>query len=137
MYLLDTNVISETRRPRPNQGVMDFISQANHARQPILLSVITLGELMRGIEYLRLHNDWQQARVIEQWFLQEIEPKSHLAVPFDRECGYVWGRLMAKNPQNATDKLLVATAIVHDLVLVTRNVKHIGDTGVKFFNPFS
>ena len=136
MYLYDTNTISELRKRDPDINVVQFnnLVNANHAE--IVLSVITYGEILKGIYQLKNRGDIQQASVIERWYQQKILPNIDLALPFDKECTKIWGELMAKNPHNPIDKQLAATAMVHDLILVTRNVKDIQDTGVKFINPF-
>lgn len=136
MYLYDTNAISELRKRDPNPNVVRFNSTVNANHTTIYLSVITYGEILKGIHQLKNRGDIQQANVIEQWYQQKLLLNIDLALNFDKECSKVWGRLMAQNPHNPVDKQLVATALVHDLILVTRNVKDIHETGVKYFNPF-
>lgn len=136
MYLYDTNIVSELRKRHRNQNVINFDNWVNQCRQPILLSVITYGETIKGIEKLKRQGDFAQANIIEQWFNTMLRPIEHLALPFDLKCAKVWGKLIAINPHNVEDKQIVATALVHDLILVTRNVKDIEKTGVKFINPF-
>lgn len=136
MYLYDTNVISELRKKNPNQNVLNFHQFINDNGYKILLSSIVFGEVLKGIAYLQHRGDFEQAKLIQSWYDKELKPIEHLALNFDLDCAKVWGNLMAKNPQNPVDKQLCATAIVHDLILVTRNTKHIDDTGVKFINPF-
>lgn len=136
MYLYDTNTISELRKKQPHPNVVKFNEFVNHHRYTVWFSVLTYGEVLDGIGRLQKRGDWQQAAGIQAWFDKVLKPIEHLALDFDIRCAKQWGSLMAINPQNPVDKQLAATAIVHDLILVTRNVKHIADTGVKFINPF-
>ncbi|TCP96561.1 hypothetical protein EDC44_10494 [Cricetibacter osteomyelitidis] len=136
MYLFDTNVISELRKKQPNQGVTRFINEINAKGEPILLSVITLGEIIKGIYALQQRGDIEQAKRLQYWYQSAIEPMRPLAVPFDAQCAEMWGKLIAENPHNVIDKQLVATAIVKNLIFVTRNTKDIQNTGVKYINPF-
>ncbi len=136
MYLFDTNAVSETRKKQQNAGFKHFNTTVNKNGESVLLSVITYGEIIAGIARLRLRNDVQQANILQNWYDQILKPLEHLALPFDMECAKVWSKMMAKNPHNTVDKQLAATAIVHDLTLVTRNVKDIEMTGVRYINPF-
>lgn len=136
MYLYDTNTISELRKRHPDTNVIRFNNIVNANQAEIFLSVITYGEILKGIHQLKNRGDNQQASVIEQWYEQKILPNIDLALPFDKACSKVWGKLMATNPHNPVDKQLASTAIVHDLILVTRNTKDIENTGVKYLNPF-
>ncbi|MBS9779906.1 MAG: DUF4411 family protein [Moraxellaceae bacterium] len=136
MYLYDTNVISELRKYKQNDNLKAFHQGVNQREEKILISAISYGEVLHGIQRLRRNNDIAQANVLQQWYDTRLKPIEHLAVPFDIHCAKVWGNLLAVNPHNQTDKQLVATALVHDLILVTRNVKDIANTGVRFINPF-
>lgn len=136
MYLYDTNIVSELRKRNPNPNVIAFDKQVKQRREPILLSVITYGEIRKGIENLRNRRDFTQASVFETWFNKALRPIEHLALPFDLACADVWGKLMASNPHNIEDKQIDSIAIVHNLILVTRNVSDIEETGVRFINPF-
>lgn len=136
MYLYDTNTISELRKKQPHPNVVKFNEFVNHHRYTVWFSVLTYGEVLDGIGRLQRRGDWQQADGIQAWFDKVLKPIEHLALDFDIRCAKQSGSLMAINPQNPVDKQLAATAMVHDLILVTRNVKHIADTGVKFINPF-
>ena len=133
MYLLDTNIISELAKSQPNQGVVQFFSKQPSTQ----LSVITLGEINSGIIKLHHRNDHAQANRLQTWYNQQILPIAHFALPFNMVCALIWSEMMATNPHNAVDKMLAATAIANRLILVTRNEKHIKDTGVSFINPFS
>ncbi len=136
MYLYDTNILSELRKPLRNENFTQFIKNVKRAKQQIYISSVTIGELIKGIERLKHKNDFEQAKILQNWFDNEINIFIENAIPFDNDCAEVWGKLVAINPHNEVDKQLVATALVHDLILVTRNVKDIEETGVRFINPF-
>lgn len=134
-YLYDTNVISELRKRNMDINFKQFIDKINLSDE-VYISVITIGELIKGIEKVKRKNDLQQFVMLQNWFDYDIKLFVDNALLFDRDCAKVWGKLMAINPHNPIDKQLVATAMVYDLTLVTRNVKDIQATGVKFINPF-
>lgn len=136
MYLYDSNVISEVTRRKPDSNVLRFFAQANRQSANNFISVIILGEIRFGIERLRRRNDLEQAQKLQHWYDKNLSLLIGGALPFTDKCAVVWGDLLAINPHNPVDKQLVATALVHDLILVTRNVKDIADTGVKYLNPF-
>lgn len=136
MYLYDSNVISELTRKLPNSKVVAFFNNANRQSSRHFISVITLGEIRFGIERLKRRNDHQQAQKLQAWYDANLPLLVNDALPVTDDCANVWGELLVINPHNPVDKLLVATALVYDLTLVTRNVKDIQDTGVKYFNPF-
>ncbi len=136
MYLYDTNILSELRKPLRNDNFTRFIKNIKRAKQQVYISSVTIGELIKGIERLKHKNDFEQAQILQNWFANDLSPFVTNAIPFDNDCAEVWGKLIAKNPHNEVDKQLVATALVHDLILVTRNVKDIEETGVRFINPF-
>ena len=137
MYLLDTNVVSEMRkRERANPGLLVFQRQLSTEAGDVYLSVITVGELRRGIELIRYRGDLDQARVLEQWLenlLVEFEEK---ILDFGREEAQLGGRLRVPHDENALDKPIAATALIYDLTLVTRNTGDFEATGVKMLNPF-
>lgn len=135
MYPYDTNIISELRKKNANQNVVDFVSHIA-TQNTAFISVITLGEIIKGIEKLRQRNDHPQANALQTWLQQDLNHYFADILTFDKQCAKVWGQLMASNPQHIEDNQIVATAIVHDLILVTRNTKDIEQTSVKFINPF-
>ena len=137
MYLIDTNAISEARkRDKANPGVIRFFDKAQVDGDALYVSVITVGEIRRGIELIRHRGDARQARQLEAWLeliLQEFE--DHI-LDFAHDEAQLWGRLRVPHPENAIDKQIAATALTHDLTLVTRNIEHFEGLGVRIFNPF-
>ncbi|ALS63151.1 recombinase [Pandoraea iniqua] len=137
MYLLDTNVISECRKAsQGDAGVQRFIRHAIRHKIPRFLSVITLGELHRGARVLRHRNDTAQAVLLENWIESVKCDHAERILSIDQTICYEWARLRVPRQEHAIDKLIAATALVHRLVVVTRNVKDFTDTGVEVHNPF-
>jgi predicted nucleic acid-binding protein len=137
MYLVDTDVISEIRKgDRANPGVREFFAVARRKATPLYLSVVTIGELRTGVERLRHRGDLAQAERLERWLLQIIRMYSESILPVDEEIAQVWGRLRVPNPENPLDKQIAATALIHELTVVTRNTPHFAPTGVRLHNPF-
>ena len=137
MYLLDTNIISELRkRDRANPGITRFFRQV--AEQEILtyLSVITIGELRRGVDIIQYRGDVTQAKSLEIWLQIILDRYAENILDFGQEEAQIWGRLRVPHPENELDKQIAATALVYDLTLVTRNVKDFTTTGVTILNPF-
>ena len=137
MYLIDTNVISELRKKsRMNTGVKRFFEKADEQDTSLFISVITVGELRRGIESLRYKGDLQQASNIEAWFQTILQDYAGCILEFAEVESQVWGRLLVPHPENPVDKQIAATALVNGLTLVTRNVKDFKKTGITLMNPF-
>ncbi len=137
MYLVDTDVISEIRKgEKANPGVLGFFSTASREAIPLYLSVVTIGELRTGVERLRHRGDTTQAKRLERWLRQVTTAYAEAILPFDDEMAHVWGRLQVPNPENPLDKQIAATALIHDLAVVTRNTAHFEPTGVRLRNPF-
>jgi len=134
-YLVDINVLSELRRSSPNPGVLAWFSQ----RRPetLHLSVLTLGEIRKGIEGV---SDEGRRQILADWLETDLPTfftgRIH---PLDGAVADRWGRLVAHagRPLPAIDSLLAATALEHDLVLVTRNLKDFVGLPVETFSPWS
>ncbi len=137
MYLLDTNVISEMRKNTGvNAGVMQFFQQAAKQNARCYISVITVGELRRGVELIRHRGDTVQAKKLEAWLQTILLDYADNILDFSVEEAQVWGLLRVPHYENALDKQIAATALIHDLTLVTRNVSDFSATGVPLLNPF-
>jgi predicted nucleic acid-binding protein len=137
MYLLDTNLISELRkRDRANPGVTRFFSRLAEQEAPAYISVITIGELRRGVELIRWRGDQAQARALEAWLQSLLDDYADNMLDFGRDEAQVWGRLRVPQPENGLDKQIAATALTYDLTLVTRNVRDFAATGARLHNPF-
>lgn len=138
MFLIDTNVVSELRKKsKMNAGVSAFFKKAEMEESGLYLSVITIGELKRGVEQIKHRGDAKQALVLDKWLHGVLEEFQDNILPFDREEALVWGKLRAPHYENAIDKQIAATAIVYDMTLVTRNVSDFVTSGVSVINPFS
>jgi predicted nucleic acid-binding protein len=133
-YLLDTNVISEIPKGSDSNphvaGWYDSIDEAS-----IYVSVLVLGEIRKGIERARSTNP-AQARALEKWLSILSQSFADRILPVDLAVADEWGRMSAKRPVSTVDALLAATAKVHQMMLVTRNVSDVADLGAKVLNPF-
>jgi toxin FitB len=137
MYLVDTNVISEMRKgAKTNAGVKTFFLDAIRNGMVVYVSAITIGEIRRGVELLRHRGDVDQAHRLEQWLARVVEGYKDHIIGFDADMAQVWGRLRVPNKEHELDKQIAATALLNDLVVVTRNTKDFVSTGVKLLNPF-
>jgi predicted nucleic acid-binding protein len=138
MYLVDTNVISEASKgERCNPGVRRFLDDAAAQDRSVYLSVVTIGELQKGISLIRYRSDHDQADRLAGWFEHILSDYGDAILPIDDEIARLWGYLRGPNAENALDKLIAATALCHDLIAVTRNETDFADTGVRLINPFS
>jgi toxin FitB len=132
MYLLDTNVVSELRKPKPHGAVVGWLESVDDAK--LFLSVVTLGEIQAGVEITREQNSVKAAE-IEAWL--ELVAASYNVLPMDAAVFRDWARLMHKKSNTLyEDAMIAATARVHDLVVVTRNVSDFKTLGVELLNPF-
>jgi len=137
MYLLDTNIVSELRKQeRANPGVTHFFRQMLEQEAQAYVSVITIGELRRGVDLIRHRGDVTQAKALENWLQSLLEHYAGNILDFGKEEAQVWGRLRVPHPENALDKQIAATALIYGLTLVTRNVQDFAATGVTLHNPF-
>jgi hypothetical protein len=133
-YLLDTNVVSETRKSRADPRVIDFIEAERGER--LFLSVLTLGELRKGV-VARRRTDAVIADRLAVW-VDEIEARfADRLLPLNVMAARIWGELSAGRSLPVVDALIAATAIVHGLVLVTRNTRDVTATGVTVLDPWS
>lgn len=132
-FLLDTNVISEIRKSRPHPGLARWYETVKGTE--LFLSVLVLGEIQQGISRLR-RRDRRQAAVYETWLERLHSRFADRILPVTRDVALEWGRLNAGHPLPVVDGLLAATAAVHGLTLVTRNVEDVAQSGVALLNPF-
>jgi toxin FitB len=138
VYLVDTDVISDARKGgKANSGVQAFFQNALRDNAGLFLSVITIGELRQGVERIRHRGDNAQAKRLESWLDRVTTDYADAIIPFDEETAHIWGRLRAPHPENPLDKQIAATALLHDLIVVTRNTPHYEPTAVRLFNPFT
>ena len=132
-YLLDTNVISELRKgQRCHPRVAAWMAAIPD--RALYLSVLVIGEIRRGVERIR-QRDVQAATTLETWLMQVVTQHQDRILPITREVAEAWGRMNAMRSYSTVDSLLAATAQVHGLTLVTRNVTDIAGTGVAYLNP--
>jgi hypothetical protein len=132
--LLDTNVLSQLRKgARASSRVRAWLEGVDS--DEIHLSVLVVGELRRGIERIRAR-DARQAAALERWLSTVVRTHAERILPVDSRVAERWGRLTATRPGSVIDTLMAATALVHGLVLVTRNVRDVAWTGVSYINPF-
>lgn len=138
MYLVDTDVISELRKKdKADRRVTAFFKDASARDLPLYLAAVTIGELRRGVELIRHRGDTRQARLLERWLDALLAEYSESILSFDADAAQVWGRLRVPHPENPLDKQIAATALLYDLILVTRNIRHFVATGVKILDPFA
>jgi predicted nucleic acid-binding protein len=136
-FLLDTNVVSEWVKPRPNSGVADWLARADEDR--IFISAVTFAEIRYGIE--RLPRGTRRER-LEAWLTDDLPLRFEARVlPVDAGVGDRWGRVMARGraagrPVTVMDAFIAATAERHDLVLATRNVSDFEILGIRLINPW-
>jgi hypothetical protein len=134
-YLVDTNVLSELRRPQPEQGVAAWFNR--HERRALYLSVLTLGEIRKGVAKLPAG---PRRDALDSWLMQDLPAYfSGRILPLDALIADEWGRLCARvaRPLPAIDGLLAATALRHGLAMVTRNTRDFEDLGLNLVNPWS
>jgi predicted nucleic acid-binding protein len=133
-YLFDTNVVSELRKgKRANAAVRHWIQGVTD--DEIHLSVLVVGEIRQGIERIR-RRDSTSADRLERWFGTLTATYAERILHVDVRVAELWGKLNVPDPLPAVDGLLAATALVFDLTLVTRNVRHVTGTGARILNPF-
>jgi len=132
MYLLDTNVVSELRKPRPHGAVLTWLQARDDAE--LHVSAVTIGEIQAGIELTR-QQDAPKAQAIEAW-LEQVATTWNV-LPMDAPAFRAWARLMHRRSDTVTeDAMIAATAQIHGLTVVTRNVADFKPFGVPLLNPF-
>lgn len=132
MYLLDTNVVSELRRPRPHKGVLAWLAGVPADR--LFLSAVTIGEIQAGIEVTR-EQDASRADALDAWLEQVAASYGVLVV--DAAVCREWARIKHRKSKHLMeDALIAATAVVHRLTVATRNVRDFRQFGVTVLNPF-
>lgn len=133
-YLLDTNVLSELKKGlRAHTSVKKWWSDTDPL--DVYVSVMVLGEIRQGVERLRIRNP-EKAQEIERWLESIPKIMGTRLLGVNRRVADVWGRMGVKRTLPLVDSLLAATAVAHDLTLVTRNTRDIIDTGARHLNPF-
>lgn len=137
-YLLDTCVISEMVKPKPNKKVISWVSTQNENN--LFLSVITLGEVQRGIAKL---TDSKKKKALKIWLQTDLRERfSGRIVPIDDQVALSWGVLQASAEQHGVtipsiDGLIAATGITHNMTVVTRNTQDMGASGAVLFDPWT
>lgn len=133
-YLLDTNVVSETRKKKADSGVMAFLRGVDSSS--LYLSVLTVGELRKGVVAMR-RQDPAAAKSLAAWVEGLEAGFADRIVGIDRAIARLWGEWSSDRPRPVIDTLLAATASVQGLILVTRNVRHLSGLPVKLVDPWS
>lgn len=132
MYLLDTNVVSELRKPRPHGAVVAWLQSVDEAS--LHLATVTLGEIQAGIELTR-EQDADKAREIEAWL--DLVANAWNVLPMDGPAFRCWAKLMHRQSDTLyEDAMIAAIAKVNGLTVVTRNMADFASFGVELFNPF-
>ena len=132
MYLLDTNVVSELRKPKPHGAVVAWLQGLEDTQ--IHLCAVTIGEIQAGIELTR-EQDQAKAQEIETWL--ELVASSYNVLPMDAPAFRAWAKLMHRKSETVyEDAMIAATAKVHGLTVATRNVVDFKSFGVPLVNPF-
>ena len=132
-YLLDTNVVSELRRSRPERKVVRWVGSVSGTS--LFLSVLVVGEIRQGVERLR-RRDPKQAELLENWLEGLRREFADRILPVTTPVAEAWGRLSGPAPLPVIDGLLAATALVHGFTLVTRDVDTLERTGIPLLDPW-
>lgn len=143
-YLLDTCILSKLRKigKHPDIKLENWIKKNNE--NSYFISTLTVGEIQSGISQLdpRKNEERRKRLILENWLLEELIPRFHNRIlPTDIEVVLTWGKLLGENKQRGItipviDGLIAATAIVHNLTLITENVSDFIETGARLFNPW-
>lgn len=132
-FLLDTNIVSETRKARPDRRVIQWFESVRHA--DFYLSTLVIGELRQGVARLE-RRDRAQAQVLDAWLEKLVDQYADRIIPVTMDIAEEWGRLNGGDWFPVVDGLLAATAKVRGWTFVTRNTADVARTGVKLCNPF-
>jgi predicted nucleic acid-binding protein len=132
-YLLDTNVVSEGRKPRADPNVAAWMRSV--PRTSMFVSALVIGELRRGIELL-YRRDRQRATALNRWLQELLHEYDNRILPVTVEIAEEWGRMNVPDRLPAVDGLLAATATIHRMTLVTRDTGRLEHYGVNILNPF-
>jgi toxin FitB len=132
-YLLDTNVVSEIRKPRPDPKVQAWLASVPEA--DLYLSVLVVGEIRQGVERLR-RRDPARVAPYEAWLSELLRHFADRLVPITADVCEEWGRLNVPDPLPVVDGLMAATAKVREWTFVTRNVADLAPADVRLLNPF-
>ncbi len=133
MYLLDTNIVSELRRIRPHGAVLAWLDGIDDG--DLHLSAVTIGEIQAGIDLTR-ERDPAKAEAIEIW-LEQVAATYNI-LPLDARAFRLWAHLMhRRSGEIIEDAMIAATAMAHDLIVVTRNVRDFEPFGVRTLDPFA
>jgi toxin FitB len=132
-YLLDTNVLSETRRKKSDSGVISFLESAETTS--LYMSVLTIGEFRKGL-IAKQREDADAAARLSSWIDGLELSFADRILGIDVAIAKLWGEWSGERPRSVVDTLLAATAVVHDFTLVTRNVRDTADLPVKTLNPW-
>ena len=133
-FILDTNIVSEFSKRRPNPAVVAFVGSTPSDR--VWLSVLSLGEIRRGIEMER-RRDEDAAASIALWLARTEEQFADRVLPITAEVAHRWGEITSDRTRPVVDTLIAATALVHGLTVVTRNVRDYQALGVPVINPWN
>lgn len=133
MYLIDTMVLSERSKAKAAPSVLDWLHTIE--LQHIFISVVTIGEIQRGIHKLE-RQEGRPASRHRSWLDATLHQYATQILPITLDIARRWGPLTFEMKRTDPDLLIAATALEHDLTLVTRNVRHFEPTGVKLFNPY-
>ncbi len=134
-YLLDTNVLSETRKKKADAGVISFLEAADASS--LFISVLTLGELRKGVAAKKLKDpDPDAAKRLAAWVDGLEFSFADRILGIDAATARLWGDWSGQRPRPVVDTLLAATAVLHDLTLVTRNLRDVRGIPVKLLDPW-
>lgn len=138
MYLVDTDVLFEARkRSKANPGVREFIRRAIESRDPLFVSVITVGELRTGIGRIRSRGEAKAAVRLERWLEGILNDYPENILGIDADTAQLWGTIHLPGHFGPLDRQIAATARIHDLTLVTRRARAYAGCGIPAFDPFS